>query len=215
MDFLTKPPQWLTEALPQEGRGFLENGGWYAILGIGGLIVLLILWALLRPLFRGRRRKGPRKEPPKLGEDLASYPPLPPSTGDRRLTVEGVPVRLRLVVLAPAGTESEVDADNVSNLLELVLAGLGKVVPHDRPRIRVWPTQLSAEGFARQFHHHTPLPEGEGQPSRWVLVAGRVKAAGQSFMLGLGLQALNPTPLGRRTLQPHDWPTVLRLRVRE
>jgi hypothetical protein len=215
MDFLQRPPQWLSNLLPQEGRNFLENGGWYAILGVGGLIVLFLLWALLRPLFRRGRRKPAAKAPPNLHEDLASYPPLPPSTGDRRLTVEGVPVRLRLVVLAPAGTESEVDADHVGDLLELVLAGLGKLVLHDRPRIRVWPTQLSAEGFARQFHHHTPLPEGEGQPSRWVLLAGRVKAAGQSFMLGLGLQAISPTPLGRRTLQPHQWPTVLRLRVRE
>jgi hypothetical protein len=215
MDFLENPPQWLTDLLPPGARGFLENGGWWVVLGVGGLLVLLLVWLLLRPLFRRRRRAGPPQERPKLEEDLASYPPLPPSTGDRRLTVEGVPVRLRLVVFAPAGTESEIDPEDVHRLLDLVLPGLGAIAKHDRTRFRFWPTQLSYEGFAKHFHRNTPLPEGEGQPSRWVLVAGRAKVGGQSFMLGVGLQAIAPTPMGRRTLQPHEWPTVFRIRVRE
>jgi hypothetical protein len=214
MESLQKPPKWLTDLLPQEAHGFLEGGGWLAVLGVGGLIVLLILWLVLRPLFR-RRKADPVKQRPSLEEDLAGYPPLPPSTGDRRLTVEGMPVRLRLVVLAPAGTESEIDRDEANRLLDLVLPGLGAMASNDKARFRFWPTQLSAEGFAKQFHHNTPLPEGDGQPSRWVLVAGRAKGAGQSFMVGLGLQAISPTPLGRRSLQPHEWPTVFRIKVRE
>jgi hypothetical protein len=48
-----------------------------------------------------------------------------------------------------------------------------------------------------------------------VLVAGRAKMANHSILVGLGLQALNPTTVGRKTLAPHEWATALRIRVRE
>jgi len=81
--------------------------------------------------------------------------------------------------------------------------------------VRIWPKQLSYEGFTNSFHKHTPIPGGEREASRWVLVAGRAKLGGQSVLVGLGLQAAKPTTVGRKTLQPHEWPTVLRIRERE
>jgi len=48
-----------------------------------------------------------------------------------------------------------------------------------------------------------------------VRVAGRAKLGGQSVLIGLGLQAAKPTTVGRKTLQPHEWPTVLRIQERE
>jgi hypothetical protein len=215
MDFLQKPPQWLNDALPDAARDVLQNGGWYAILGVGALVVLLILWAIVRPLFRRRRRPARAERSEIAVEDLASYPPPAPSTGDRRLTVEGVPVRLRLVVLAPAGVAYQVNADTVNDVLEQVLTGLGSIAAADLPRVRVWPAQLSYEGFANTFHRNTPMPEGEKEPSRWVLVAGRARMGGQSLMVGLGMQAIKPTTVGRKTLQPHEWSTVLRIKVRD
>ena len=78
MDALSKPPQWLTDLLPG-ARGFLEGGGWLALLGVGGLLALLLLWlVIVRPL-RGLFRRAPEPTPPAPpGEDLSALPPAPP-----------------------------------------------------------------------------------------------------------------------------------------
>jgi hypothetical protein len=210
-----KPPDWLVKALPEGGaRDFIQGWGWYAVLGVGGLIVLLILSMIFRKLFGGKTAASEPRER-NLEEDLSEYPPLTPSTGDRQLKVEGVPVRMRLVVVAPAGKDADVDADDVEAMLDKVVVGLGEIYRGDKPRVRVWPRQLSYEGFAKHFQRNMITPEGEGEPSRWVLIGGRVKLGKQQIMLGLGLQALKPTTVGRRTIDAHEWPTVLRVRVRD
>ena len=200
--------------MPEGGaRDFVQGSGWYVVLGIGALIILLILLRLLRALF-GRKKK-PESRAPNLEEDLATYPALQPSIGDRQLRVEGVPVRMRLVIVAPAGKDDEIDADDVETLLERVLPGLGAICRGDKPRIKVWPRQLSYEGFTKHFQRNMVTGEPEGELSRWVLLAGRAKLGNQQIMLGLALQAVKPTTLGRRTVEAHEWPTVLRVRVRE
>ena len=63
MDFVTKPPTWLTDQLPKEANDVLHNGGWYGVLGLGGLIVLLILYVLVRailPCAAGTAAESPR-----------------------------------------------------------------------------------------------------------------------------------------------------------
>jgi hypothetical protein len=208
----TQPPDWLKNLLPQETANFLDSI-WYFVLGGVGLVVLLILWLLVRKLFSGKKQPHPSEID--RTEDLAKYPELKPSTGDRRLLVEGVPVRLRLVVVAPAGGASRVDGENVGPLLDKILPGLGNIAEHDRPRIRVWPLQLSYEGFAQTFHHDAIIPEGEDQPSRWALLAGRAIIGKNQFLLGLALQSIKPNTIGRRTLKADDWASVLRVRVRD
>jgi hypothetical protein len=203
----------LLSAVPEGARGFVQGPGWYVVLGVGGLIVLLILWLLLRNMFRGPKKEEVRM--PNLEEDLSLYPELKPSTGDRQLRAEGVPVRMRLVVVAPAGAEGEVDIDQVEEMLEKILPGLGEICKGDRPRIKVWPRQLSYEGFTNHFQRNMLTPEGEGEMSRWILLAGRAKLGTRQIMLGLGLQAVKPTTVGRRAIDAHEWPTVLRVRVRD
>ena len=122
---------------------------------------------------------------------------------------------MRLVVVAPAGNDAEVDIEEVQAMLERVLPGLSDICQGDRPRIKVWPRQLSYEGFAKLFRRNMMTPEGEGEPSRWILLGGRAKLGKQQIMLGLGLQAAKPTTVGRRTVDAHEWPTVLRVRVRD
>jgi hypothetical protein len=204
----------LTRHLPPEVRDFLNAGGWWPVLGVLALVALLLLWAVLRRLGRalfGRRARPSGGWDEELTIDLSECPlPVRPP-GERRLTVYHVPVRLRLVVVAPAGKEHKVDATRVEKLLEGVVPGLGAAATTDRPRIRVWPPQLSHHGFAAAFHRRTPRPEEEGQPSRWVLLAGRAQVGRQPVLLGLGAWADEPNLLGRLTLEPHQWLDVLRL----
>jgi hypothetical protein len=214
MEFLQKPPDWLVKSLPEGAvRDFVGGAGWNVVLGIAGFVLLLMLWLFVRSLFR--RKPGKPARMPSLEEDLAQYPEPRPSTGDRQLRVEGVPVRMRLVVLAPTGHDADINVDEVEQMLERIVPGLGEMCKADKPRIKVWPRQLSYEGFTKHFQRNMLIPEREGEQSRWVLLGGRAKAGKQQIMLGLALQAVKPTPLGRRTVEAHEWPTVLRVRVRE
>jgi hypothetical protein len=208
----------LTDALPASVRQFLDAGGWWLVLGLAGLLTLLLVAAVLGPLWRalGRRRRPSADDGDlDLEEDLDRCPVPAHPPGPRRLTVYHLPVRLCLVVVAPAGTEAVVDATAVSELLDRVVPGLGAIVAYDLPRVRVWPAQLSAQGFTIAFHRRVRRPEAEGQPSRWVLVAGRAQVGRHAVLVGLGLWADEPNNLGRLTLQPHQWLDVLRLKTVE
>jgi hypothetical protein len=127
--------------------------------------------------------------------------------------LEGIPVRVRLVVVAPQGREATIDAARIEGLLEEVVHGLGGVVRHDQPRVLVWPPQLSSQGFAPTFHRQVEKPEPEGRPSPWLLVAGPARAGARPILLGLGLLADRPTSLGRLTLNPDRWTDVLRVQA--
>jgi hypothetical protein len=215
MDSIVETPQWILDSVPDGVKDFLNGGGWPAFLILLTLVGSFVLLRLISKGISFFSRKS--KSPPELKktENLAAYPPLPPSTGDRRLLVEGVPVRLRLIVIAPAGRESALPADPIFAFLDQVVPGLGGIAKSDQTKVVRWPRQLSDDGFAHQFHRFTPAPEGEKNPTIWVLVAGRVKSVGQSIMLGLGMQAIKPTTIGRRNLKPHEWPIILRIRVRD
>ncbi|MBX9678167.1 MAG: hypothetical protein K2X38_05335 [Gemmataceae bacterium] len=209
MDFFRKPPDFLNDALPQGARDS------WTIIAIG-LVVLavLLLLGLVTLLFR-RGKKAPSIQEQNLEERLSTYPPIKPSTGDRRLLAEGVPVRIRLLVIASTGKASDFDVDNLAPLLEEVLPGLGDIYLADKPRVRVWPPQVSYDGFARHFHRMTIVPEGEGKQSPWVCLGGRVRVKKSQVMLAMALQALKPTTVGRRTLDSHEWASTLRVRVRD
>jgi hypothetical protein len=208
----------VTEKLPPGARDFLDAGGWWLVLGAAGLLALLLAWSLLRRLLRalfGRRPARERDWDREFAEDLSACPLPRHGPGERRLSIYNLPVRLRLVVVAPVGADAEVDATAVEKLLDRVVPGLGDVARHDRPRIRVWPPQLSQTGFSSAFHRRTRKPEADGDPSPWVLVAGRADVGRQAVLLGLGLWAGEPNMLGRKSLEPHQWLDVLRVRTAE
>ena len=214
MEELKKPPQALIDAVPEDVATWLSGWGWYLVLGVGALILLLLLLGLLSFLRRLFTR-APMHQAENREERFAEYPPLKPSTGDRRLSIEGVPVRLRLVVVAPAGTESKFDEDHIDRLLDRILPGLGAIYHGDKPRVRIWPRQLSHEGFTKHLHRNTIIPEGEKKLSPWAVLAGMAKLDDCQVMLGLGLQALKPTTIGRKSIGAHEWDVLLRVRTRE
>jgi hypothetical protein len=216
-----KPPEaWtgflrpVVDALPPEVGRFLDAGGWWLVFAAAGLLVLLLLWLLLRALWRalfGRRRVAEEPSDADLYEDLATCPLPAQAPGERRLTLYHLPVRLRLAVVAPMGTGYTIDPITVEDLLDRVVPGLGAVARHDKPRVRVWPAQLSHKGFTIAFQRRVQRTDPPGQPSRWVLVAGKAQIGRQAVLVGLGLWSEEANTIDRVSLQPHQWLDVLRL----
>jgi hypothetical protein len=180
----------------------------YGAVAAGVLILLLILVALMR-------RGGAKKVDPEKGldEDLSEYPTPSGRAGLRRLTVHGRPVRLRLVVVAPVGKRKIAEGGAVEALLDQVLLGLGEVARYDRPRIRVWPPQLSQQGFAPTFFRRTQCPDRDGKPSHWLLAAGPARAGGAPVLLGLALWGDDKAPLERLILTETGWDEALQMKT--
>jgi hypothetical protein len=189
--------------------------GWL-ILAAVALVVLLLLWAvldrlILRPLFGRRTKPLPGEE--HLRVDVERLPLEAPAASARRLLVEGVPVRVRLVVLAPLGHgRAHALPDDPTALFDRVLPGFGAVVRGDGALVKLWPAQVSRAGFAPKFHALVSTPDPPDAPSRWVLAAGPVRAGDRQFSLGLALQADEPCYLGRQTVTPDRWTWLLRIR---
>ncbi len=199
------------DIFPESVRPHLDGPAGYAVLALAGLIVLLVLVFLLTALWRAVAGGRRRIDEDSLKEKLAELPAPPGKLGPRRLTVEGILVRVRLVVVAPIGKEHPVAAADVEGLVDGVLRGMRDILAEDRPRVCVWPAQLSRQGFAPTFHRETEKPEAEGRPSRWILVAGPASAQRKPILLGLALWADAPNTLGRLTLDATRWGEVLRI----
>jgi hypothetical protein len=188
--------------LPESMRG-------YAPYGAGGVGVLVVFLVLVKLMSGGKKVRSPEQG---QVENLADYPPPPGTAGPRRLSVEGEPVRVRLVVLAPAGKQqANLSASMVEPLLDQIVRGLAGIVQEDKARIKVWPPQLSSDGFTINFLRHMNRPEPEGRSSRWVLVAGEARVGQQKILLGLALLADNANNLGKLTLEPVQWKETLRI----
>lgn len=202
--------QPVTELLPERVREFLDAGGWWLVLIAAALLALGILDRLVRRIFRRRPRAGDAET--ELDEDLSRFPPPPGPPGEHQLMVYHIPARLRLVVMAPAGSERYFPESNARKLLDQLIPGLREVAAVDRPRYRVWPPQLSQQGFVMSFHRHMTRPEPDDGPSQWILVAGKAQVGRQALLVGLVLWTPEPTTIGRLGLEPHQWLDVLRLK---
>lgn len=201
----------LFQQLPEPAREY----GW-VILAAVGVILLLLLWAIfdrliLRTLFG--RRSQPVVGEEHLRVDVTKLPTVPPGRTSHRLLAEGVPVRVRLVVLAPLGHgRAHALPDDPTTLFDRVLPGFGQVIRDDGARVTLWPAQVSRAGFAPKFHTLVSTPDPPAAPSRWVLTAGPVRAGDRQFSLGLALEADEPCYLGRQTVTPDRWTWLLRIR---
>lgn len=191
-------------------NGIAKAVGGYATLAgiVVGIVVILFLVRWLRRLF-GAAPAGPAQERGVKEERLADFPP--PPAGKGRLRIEGRPARLRVVVVAPVGKGEPLDADAVEDQLEQIVYGLGAVAKQDKPRIRVWPAQLSNKGFALTFNKMMVRPEGLGKPSRWITIAGQTPPRPRPMMLGLVVQTDEPTSVGHLTPGPEQWTSVVQV----
>ena len=177
MDDLIQLLRPLTERLPQTWQDYLANGGWPVALGVAGVILLLLIVGIVDRLwlkiFR-RRLKVPNAAEPE--EDLALIPPPLHAPGEKQFALYHVPARLRLVVAATAGTDRFLDEKKVKKELERLWPGVREILSVDKPRIRLWPPQLSQQGFALAFHRHLRRTEPDAQASPWVSVAGKIQS---------------------------------------
>lgn len=186
------------------------SGSGYVLAGACVLLLLLFV-AVLRGYLRRQNRA---KADDKLVEKLGAYPPPPPlMQTDKRVTVHNLPVRFRLVVAAPLGREAEnMPMEDVDFLLDAAVPDLPAFVKADLPRIRVWPTQLSHQGFIAAFRRNTQVPHPETRTSRWVLMVGKVLFEGRPFGLGLAMLADQVNTLGTLVVQHgHEWMATLRV----
>lgn len=164
-------------------------------------VLLLFLFNLVRS---GGKKKQPDQEVG-LREELWEYPD-PPPPGLSHLFCEGLSVRLRLIVMAQTGTGgNEITADEIPGLLEHVLRGLGGFVETDKPRLRVWPPQLSISGFAPRFFRLVQSPDKEGESSNWILAAGSHRVGNKVLLLGMALYSEQPTTHTRLLLENKEW----------
>jgi len=178
--------------------------------------VLAIIVRFIEKFFGGIKRMVTPKQPDRtelrLVENLADLPPVTTPPGPAQLCWYHVPGRVRLIVLAPLGRDEKIDAGNIYKLLDRMVPGLGTAAKHDEPTVRLWPNQLSDQGFSSVFHRCTPRPEREGQESRWIVLAGKTQIGKQPYLLGLAMLADQPVVQERVTLQPMQWMDLLRIK---
>src|SRR5262249_54075722 len=182
---------------------------------LAALVVLLLLWALVDRSVRALFRHPPRsleQADREFHENLADYPP-PAPIDTPRLTLYHLPVRLRLIVMAAIGTDPGIDEGTTLQLLDRIVPGLGAIAVQEQARIRIWPAQVSQQGFTLAFHRRTQRPEPEGEPSNWVLAAGRAQPGRRAVLLGMALWTEAPTMIGRLAIDTYQWLDVLRIKT--
>jgi hypothetical protein len=200
------------DAAPPPGQNLLDSIGTQNLMLYGAIAVgiLLLLVILIFLMSRGKKRVNPESG---LDEDLSEYPPAQGKPGPRRLTIHGRPVRLRLVVVAPVGKRTIAEGGAVEALLDEVLRGLGKIAQQDKPRIKIWPPQLSQQGFAPTFFRKTHCPDRAGKLSHWLLAAGPSRAGGKPVLLGLAMWADDKGPMEQIILTEMEWDDALQIKT--
>jgi hypothetical protein len=181
--------QPVTKHLPVPAQDFLNAGGWPAVL-LGGAL-LALYWPRIH---RGRKHHvhHHKKHHPANGsqprDELALIGDAMTTVGARQVTVNGMPARLRLVVVAPASRKtSAIPTQAHANLLELILPGLGEIAKFDFPRVETWPDHHARERFRASLEKRVKFPERIGEPSRWLIVAGEASLSQGPVHWGLGL----------------------------
>ena len=182
-----------------------------AVVGALLLVVILLLLTLRR------RRRTAVLPSADLRIDVSQLPAAGPPAEGPVLEFFGMPVRLVVLVLAPAGRNSHLPPrEQFARLLDDLVPGLASVVLTHQPMIRQWPSQLSTQGFTHTYFNNVQLPGDRGKGTPWCSVAGRFDAGDQQLLAGLLCAAAKPNSMGQMTVgQVGQWLEVLRVKARE
>lgn len=194
---------------------FLEEAGRLAMSfwPLVAIFVLIVVVLLVRSILF-RRRRPPLPEPD-LRIDLDSLHPEPPPESPA-FEFFGLPVRLVVLVLAPAGREGVLPPqDQWNDLFEAVVPGLAEVVRVHRPLVVTWPPQLSAQGFIHRYFQNVRLPGDRGRGTPWCSAAGPARRSGQVFLVGMTCYAVRPNHFSQEVIQHEgDWYRLCRVTFR-
>lgn len=178
----------------------------------GALLSLLFVIAVALVLRRAPKRVAP--PPEDLTIDIRGFPAGGPPEVGPQLQIYGCPVRLAVVVLAPAGRESQLPAQaELSQTLNGLIPGLSEVCTIHKTEIRRWKNQLSAQGFTHSFFNFVPLPGDRGKGSPWCCIAGRFEVGSRQLLAGFVCCAASPNSLGQIVIQhTGQWMDIVRVR---
>jgi hypothetical protein len=207
--------QPVTRHLSVPAQDFLNGGGWPLVLV--GLGILGVFWPRIH---RGRKHlhrhhhKHAAVPAAQHRDRLVLIGDAMTGLGARQVMVQGVPARLRLVVLAPTAAGGEpVSREVAPRVLDAIRPGLGEVAGVDCPRIETWNHPGPEAHFHRNFAEAVEVPEPKGAPSQWVRLSGEAPAGAATVHVGLALHTDKATTLGLIEVAPGKWAEVLDLRV--
>lgn len=144
--------------------------------------------------------------------DLQRLPQSVPAEGPQ-LEVYGVPVRLSVVVVAPAGRGARLSQAKALEVVGQLAPRLEKLAEAHEPQWLCWPSQLSVQGFHTKFTQRAALPGEQGRGTCWCTVQGKVTFGQRQWLVGLILCGEGPNPLADIQVDHEGrWPDVLRVR---
>lgn len=186
-----------------------------AILAFAGavVVVLVVLLAIVLRLLRKRRPSEAVTEDD-LSIDVETLGMAGPVPAGPRLEYYGTPVRLIVLVLAPAGRGVEIPPnEQLRDTVEYLMPGLSEIIDLHQPILRRWPLQLSSQGFAQAFFHNVALPGEYGKGTPWCSAAGKFEFADGHLLAGFVCQAEKPNTLSQVIVEHvGKWHDVLRVR---
>lgn len=188
-----------------------ENPLWLPVIVVAGAVALLAL-VLVAPWWIKRRRVV-EVPAPTLQVNVDALPAEGPPEQGPSLRLYNVPVRCAMLVLAPVGRGAvQPSAEKIGEIIDQVVPGLASVAEAHRTSIKVWPAQLSSQGFLHQFSVNVGLPGDAGKGTPWSSVCGRFEAQGVPYLVGLLLCAARSNSLGQFLVEREtQWPDMLRV----
>jgi hypothetical protein len=196
--------------LPQQAREILTSSLLqYLLAGLVLLVAALILWKIL-----SRRKKPALREPAELRVDVSQLPSAGPPAEPPFLEYYHVPVRLAVLVLAPAGRDRVLPPpEDLAELVEAIVPGLSGVVAAHKPLVCRWGPQLSTQGFTHRFFADVKLPGDGGKGTPWSSAAGVFRFRGKITLAGLVIRAGSAVHFGQRRIEEEaKWLDVLRVK---
>ncbi|MGI9446414.1 MAG: hypothetical protein ACR2NI_02015 [Pirellulales bacterium] len=164
------------------------------LVGVALLVFIVLVFLTRRVVKLFRKPKEISLVDPLRVVDLSAEPLGKNERAD--LKVHNLPARLGVVVLAPLGRLDLPDDEEIPNILDGLVPGLGKFVADDTPIVRTWPNQVSVGGFANNLALHMQVGGKDLTETPWCLVAGKTKRPDGLLLVTLALAAEASNRLG-------------------